>query len=267
MKNALTLLLLLSLFLCCKKSKVVDTNVVAPNSGVLLQKLIIRGPLSTNGGEVQYFQHDVNGRLVNILDSANAGAGIMVTNTPFAYSASGMLSQYGQIAPTLSSIQLTYDSNNVLTGGTSQSFNPNSLFPYSHSFKCTITNDQVSQAVVTDLRSGAQTTFLQTYDDNGNIIKRVILNSAGVVVETYTYTYGTHYSPQYTNHLKYNIGFLFPFTGQDDYFNTNEMLTENLNGIIFECIYTYNQQYPLSKIELQPPSNYQVAYWYTYSGL
>jgi len=254
------LLFILAILISCKKSSVT----IPPPIAVLLTSMKYTAPNGT--GFTMYYDHDTNNRLTNI-----RYAGI---NIPLVYSSQGLLVSYGSpVAYYQPYIKFYYDNNGNLTSALAKSYDNLGVAQDSVRLICTITNGQVSQIKEYDLTSANPTAiayiYSNTYDINNNLVKQVIVNNSGTVLETDTYTFGTNHSPQFTNHFKYNLNVLL----DNDYFNNNEILSETSTSIYsniqtFPSIFQYgiyDQSYPISEAVLNGALSGN--YFYTYTGL
>jgi len=256
------LLILVIAAVGCKKS-----NNTSP--GVLITSWVFNSSPGVN--TTSYFQYDSNNRLNNIVLGGR--------NIPISYNAQGLITSSGATGANQNYLQLTYDGNGNLTGGTDKVYDPSGQLQTSYNLTFMLTNGQVSQMNVYNLLSSTPTTvsfsYNNTYDSNGNLTKRIELNGSGAVEETDTYTYGTNHSPQINNHRRYNVSPLLNLflNDDDDFYNTNERLSmarvitfgtpPAIQTTNFVFGYTsYNQQYPIM-LYVGPGGNFT----YSYSGL
>ena len=188
------------------------------------------------------------------------------TDYPFKYSPSGQLISYGGVGRGGISMLFAYDQNNNPAGSTVTTYDEFSQPQNVEYFRYSISNGRVAQINELNGPNGAVAVIYNLiYDDAGNIIEKDIINSDGSVRETNKYTYGSHHSPFYTDHIKL---YLSPDL-DDNYFNPNEILTQtsvnSLGTTQFTFTYIYNGLFPTSMvITAGGVNNY---YYYSYSGL
>ena len=188
------------------------------------------------------------------------------TDYPLKYSPSGQLIYYGGVSESGISILIAYDSQNYPVSSTVTTYTSIQQPENVSYFSYKMSNGRVAQLYELNGPNGSvATTYNLTYDDSGNIIGKDIINSDGSVREKNAFTFGKHHSPLFTDHIRLYIS---PDL-DDDYFNSNEKLTQisvnSLGTTEFDFTYTYNELFPTSMVITAGGVNN--FYYYTYSGL